>query len=141
MTGDIFDALELRFNGFESLVTVGRKLFHGFDEDRKNVVYPYSEVTIARGRYLGTFGADIDEWDLRFRYRAKDQRPNSALTWLREMRAAFKDGDLGNHAFHWCGTNETGLTAPVLKDGVWTAAIRFMLTVQWKELSPSVRGN
>lgn len=141
MTGEIFAALEQRFNGFEALYTVGRKLFHGFDEDRKNVVFPYSEVTIERGESIGTWTTDIDEWELRFRYHAKDQRPNSALTWLNWMRAAFKDGNLTNSAFHCCGIREAGLDAPVLKDGIWTAAIRFTMTVQWKELSPSVRGN
>lgn len=140
MTGPIFEALELRFNANETLVTVGRKLFEGFNEERINGVRPYTEVNIERtARQLGTWGADIDEWDLRFRYYAKDQRTIAAELWLGEMRALFKDSNLSCFEFHCAGTREVAVQGPRLGDAAYDAAIRFLTTLQWRVNSPLVR--
>jgi hypothetical protein len=146
MTGEIFDALELRFDANETLVAVGRKLFQGFNEERVNGVRPYTEVNIERtGKNLGTFdsgsgsGSDIDEWDLRFRYHAKDQRTIAADVWLGAMRALFKDSNLSCFAFHGAGVMEAAVQGPRLGDASYDAAIRFLATIQWRVNSPLVR--
>jgi hypothetical protein len=141
MTEAIFAALELRFNASPALVTTGRKLLQGFDEERDvNVVRPYTEVNIDKtSANLSTWDSDIDEWDLRFRYHAKDLRTRAAETWLGAMRAAFKDSNVSNYAFHCCGVREAALSAPRNKDSAYDAAIRFLMTVQWRVNSPVTR--
>jgi len=140
MTGAIFEALELRFNANETLVRVGRKLYQGFNEERVSLVHAYSEVNMDKTpRQLGTFGSDIDEWDLRFRYHAKDLRPTAAEQWLTAMRAMFKDSNLSNFFFHCAGVQEAAVSAPRHGDATYDAAIRFLATIQWRVNSPQVR--
>ena len=143
MTNDIFAALEMRFNSFPLLVTAGRKLYQGFDEDREAIinVRPYTEVNIEKdSTNLSTWDADIDRWDLRFRYHAKDLRTISADAWLGLMRAAFKDAGsaLNSHAFICCGTQEAAMSSPRNKDSAYDASIRFLMTLQRRVRSPMV---
>jgi hypothetical protein len=51
----------------------------------------------------------------------------------------FKDGNLGNYAFHCCGVRESTLMAARNKDSAYDAAIRFLMTVQWRVNSPVTR--
>ena len=141
MTQEIFAALEQRFNANPTLVTVGRKLLQGFDEQRDvNIIGAHTEVNIDKtGTNLGTWDSDIDEWDLRFKFHSKDLRTISAELWLGAMRAMFKDANLSSYAFHCCGVREAALSAPRNKDSAYDAAIRFLMTVQWRVNSPVVR--
>lgn len=140
MTGEIFAALEMRFNANQALITTGRQLLQGFDDKRKNVVRPYTEVKIEKDALsLSTFESDIDRWNLQFRYHAKDLRTMAADLWLGGMRAMFKDGNLSNYAFHCAGVNEGVVTAPTQRDSAYDAAIRFVMTIQWRVNSPLLR--
>ena len=144
MTDPIFKALEMRFNANATLVTTGRKLIQGFDEDNlTNLERPFTEVNIERtSAQLNTFGSDIDEWDLRFRYHAKDIRTLAAETWLGAMRAWYKDAGavLSNYAFDCCGTREAAMSSPRNQNTAYDAAIRFLMTVQWRVRSPMTMG-
>jgi hypothetical protein len=140
MTSELFAAVEQRFNASPTLVTAGRKLYLGFEEKRVNCPMPYTEVNIEKtSAQLGTFGTDIDEWDLRFRYHAKDLRTIAADTWLGGMRAMFKDANVTSYAFHCAGVREAAMNAPRQRNSVYDAAIRFLMTVQWRIASPLVR--
>ncbi len=141
MSAELFAALEQRFNANATLVAVGRKLYQGFDEERRGVVKPYTEVNPATtATRLGTWDSDIDEWDLPFRYHAKDLRTISADLWLAAMRAMFKDANVTSSAFHCAGVVENRQSAPMNKAAVYDATIRFTMIVQWRQLSPTTRG-
>lgn len=141
MSADIFAALENRFNANSTLVTVGRKLYRGFEKERKNVVWPYTEVNYEKtARSLSTWDSDIDEWDLQFRLHSKDLRSISADLWLGAMRAMFKDSDLRSSVFQCAGVREGTMSSPMNRKAAFEAAIRFTMIVTWRQLSPLVRG-
>lgn len=138
MTEDIFTILGMRFDASPTLVTTGRKLYQGFDEDNlANLERPYTEVNIDKtSASLNTWDSDIDEWDLKFRYHARDIRTIAADLWLGGMRAMFKDADLSNFAFRCCGVREAAMSSPRNQNTGFDAAIRFLMTVQWRVRSP-----
>src|SRR3990167_9397412 len=118
MSAELFAALEQRFNANPALVTVGRKLYQGFDEERKNVVRPYTELNMdMTERFDAWNGTDIEAWDVRFRYHAKDLQPNAASAWRTEIRRSFKEAKVTSHAFTCCGTRERTESAPMNRMG------------------------
>jgi hypothetical protein len=135
----VFPALKARFHQSGELRRVGRELFQGFDNQRLNVVPPYTEVN---GRIVSrpnTFESDVEVWDLTFRYHAKDIRSNAAADWIEAMQAAFKDANITSFAFHCAGCEAGEASAPTSENSTFNAMARFRLTVQRRINQPLVR--
>ena len=139
MTG-LFAALEARFNANPTLQLKGRKLYDGFQEASLNVTKPYSEVNYELSDDLSSFSSDIEEYELRFRYHAKDLRTGAATAWVDAMTEAFRDANILSGAFTTAGCRRTKWSVPNLTDGLYDASITFKLIVKRTLNSPVVRG-
>lgn len=137
----LFEAIEARFNANPTLALKGRKLYEGFEEDRVNVTKPYSEVNAEMVERLDTFDSDIESWELRFRYHAKDIRTDSADDWVDAMTNAFKDANILSGQFHAGGCVMVGASVPRMTDGLFDAMVNFRLIVQRRHLLPATRGS
>lgn len=136
----IFKALRSRFLGSHELRRVGRELFLGFNEQRLNVVPPYTEVNITKVRDLGTFEGDAAQWDLRFRYKAKDIQTDSAADWMEAMQDTFKDAELLSGHFSCAGLQSNEEGAPTLGNATFQASARFTLYAERLVNLPVTRG-
>lgn len=135
----VFSALRARFHTSAELRRVGRELFQGFNNQRLNVVPPYTEVNGRLAARLDTFGSDIESWDLQFRYHAKDIRSNAAADWIEAMQETFKDANLLSGFFHCCGMQANDVGAPTSENSKFDATARYTLTLQRRVNSPVVR--
>jgi hypothetical protein len=134
----VFQALKNRFYANRVLKTVGRDLLLGFEEERKNVVRPYTEVNLTQTGSYNTFDADVDQWRCDFRFHAKDMKSEAAESWLEAMRAAYKDANITSPEFYCAGMSTIDSSGPTMNDGVFDAKRSFQLIAQRKVRNPVV---
>ena len=87
---------------------------------------------------LSTFETDVEAYDLRFRYFAKDLKLNAAANWVKYMREAFREGNLYGPELLTAAMRLKRASGPMLRGGLYDAEMAFEWIVERRINSPVV---
>src|SRR6185503_15031087 len=90
----VFDALQLRFNGDDVLRGIGRILLLGIEKTKGTSNYPFVNVSFGETESLDTFGADIRKYPLTWTMYTRDPKPTTAADFVEQMKRVFDNANV-----------------------------------------------
>lgn len=137
----LFDALRARYRAHPVLFRKGRDLLEGLnEEERRNVVKPYTEVNFTMSERRDSFDSDVETWEAAFRYHAGSIKTNAAHDWLEAMQDTFKDANITSPFFHCAGTRMVTSSGASEADGGYDASATFEIILQRRIRNPVTVG-
>lgn len=124
---NLLDAIKARFNGHATLSRLGRVVVPG---DVGGEHRAATLVTMSRGESFDTFGSDIEQWELEFRFGSVSLLADDANDWLEAMMDAFEDANIIWPGFDTAGCRVTGQTGPTREAPMFVAETSVELIIQ-----------